>query len=124
MAKAVKKWTGTLFLAVVAVAFAALAFDYVGVDAASEPPEAVSFSGHVVGCERMSGGLLLSLDGGDDVVLVVSGVGDTPLGYQMLSDCGDVLASGEGLYVPLSEWPDAANPEGRYFSSRSRRRTS
>ena len=107
MAMIVKKWTGKLFVALVAAVMAAVAFEYVGVDASAEPPTAVSSSGLVTECVRFDGGLLLYMDGGADAVLMVSGVGDVPLGYQILADDWTVLDSGEGTFVPLSEWPDA-----------------
>ena len=107
MAMIVKKWTGKLFVTLVAAVMAAVAFEYVGIDASAEPPTAVSASGLVAECERFDGGLLLYMDGGADAVLMVSGVGDVPLGYQILADDWTVLDSGEGTFVPLSEWPDA-----------------
>ena len=60
MARMMRKWTGRLFAALAAAAFAVFAFEYVGVDVWSEPPTAVSASGLVTGCERLDGGLLLA----------------------------------------------------------------
>ncbi len=108
MSMIVKRWTGKLAVAIVAVAMAAVAFEYVGIDAEVEPPTVISVSGLVTGCERVDGGLLLSVDGGDDAVLVVLGVGDTELGYQILAEDGIVLDYGEGTLVPLADWPNAA----------------
>ena len=110
MARMMKKWTGRLFAALAAAAFAVFAFEYVGVDASGEPPTAVSASGLVTGCERLDGGLLLAVEGGaDDAVLLVDGIGDdVALGYQIISLDGEVLEDGDGVCIPLSEWPDAA----------------
>ncbi|MBQ9431884.1 MAG: RHS repeat protein [Kiritimatiellae bacterium] len=109
MARMLKKWTGRLFAAFATAAFAALALEYVGVNIWSEPPTAVPESGIVSRCEFTDGGLLLEVTGGaDDVEVLVDGVGDTPLGYQILSFGGEVLSDGYGDCIPLSEWPEAA----------------
>jgi hypothetical protein len=86
MARIVKKWTGKLFVALVAAVMAAVAFEYVGVDASAEPPTAVSSSGLVTECARLDGGLLLSMDGGADAVLMVSGVGEQAVSAISLVD--------------------------------------
>ena len=106
MSKHAKKLTWRLCAALTIMALAAAAFDFI--DASWEPPAVVSLSGQVTACRRIDGGLLLSVVGGDDAVVVVSGGGDSPLGYRILAADGKILAEGEGAFVPLADWPDAA----------------
>ena len=108
MAGPVRKWTAAVFAVVAALAFASMAFEFVAVDADAEPPLFVSAHGGVSGCDRVSGGLLFTVDGGEDAVFAVSGSGDAVLGYQVLSEGGSILLEGEGVCVPLSELADAA----------------
>ena len=69
MSRMVKRWSGWLLLAAVLAAFAALALDFAYVDPVSEPPRAVTCSGRVLNCERVGDGLLLEVEGGDDLAL-------------------------------------------------------
>ena len=109
MSQPLRKHPFTLFFAVFAIAFATSAFEFLVVDADVEPPAVVSLAGEATPvCKRTGGGLLLAVDGGEDVVFAVSGGGDSPLGYRILSAAGDTLSEGEGVNVPLSEFPEAA----------------
>lgn len=91
-----------------AAAFAAFALDYALVDVTVEPPEVVSASGCISRCETASGGLVLSVADAEDVWLVFDGLPeDVALGYELVGANGEVLAQGEGNYLPLGEYPDA-----------------
>ena len=106
MSRMVKRWSGWLLLAAVLAAFAALALDFAYVDAVSEPPRAVTCSGRVLNCERVGDGLLLEVEGGDDLVVDFAGLPEgAAIGYRVLSLGGTVLAEGEGPFIPLQDCP-------------------
>lgn len=102
-------WHGKGLAAALAAAAVALALDYTLVDASVEPPEVISVSGCVTGCERTQDGLLLYLDAADDVRLFFSGLSDDArLRYSLIGADGAILGEGEGCYLPLEDYPSAA----------------
>ena len=108
MSKIVNKWRNMLIAMLAAAGFAAFAMELVGIDASAEPPAVVSVSGLVSSCERVAGGLLLAIEGDEDIILSVSGT-DADLGYRLISSDGTILAEGECPFVPLSDYPESSS---------------
>ncbi len=93
----------------VALAFSALALDYALVDVTVEPPEVISLSGCISGCETTSDGVLLHVDGAEDVWLAFNGLPeDVEIGYALVGADGAVLATGEGCCLPIEDYPSTA----------------
>ena len=109
MARIVRRLHRAVLFCTAAAAFAALALDYALVDVTVEPPEVISVSGCISGCETTSDGVLLYVDGVEDVWLIFNGLPeDVELGYALVGADGSVLATGEGCFLPIEDYPSTA----------------
>ena len=109
MSRIVRRFHRAVLFCTAAAAFAALALDYALVDVTVEPPEVISVSGCISGCETTSDGVLLYVDGVEDVWLIFNGLPeDVELGYALVGADGSVLATGEGCCLPIEDYPSTA----------------
>ena len=109
MSRIVRRFHRAVLFCTAAAAFAALALDYALVDVTVEPPEVISVSGCISGCETTSDGVLLYVDGVEDVWLIFNGLPeDVELGYALVGADGSVLATGEGCFLPIEDYPSTA----------------
>ena len=89
MSRIVRRFHRAVLFCTAAAAFAAFALDYALVDVTVEPPEVISVSGCISGCEKTPDGLMLYVDCAEDVWLIFNGLpDDAALGYALVGIIG------------------------------------
>ena len=79
------------------------------IDVREDPPAVVCPGGWVTACERVPGGLELTVHEAPDLLFSFEGLSSEPiLGYAVRCAASpEPLGLGEGTFVPLSAWPQA-----------------